>query len=286
MSRLKFAKAKSLGEQFPVDVREGGQGFIKILLPLVRRHVEHREKLFQVDPQIRAIGLCAVLDEEPKRLAFEDARALREKAEQDPHQEAFEIVAFVSAGLQRVVQAVHDGDRLQIDRVVILEAVLLVAGDEGERMNRAVQIGKCEFGRLDPRPGVVLGLKVVQFKAGKVGNDDIPRHFILASLADQILDIIEGLRFRLAEVLATTFVLDKEHPFPEQIDSSVRAGNLLDRFLERGHRPALHAEDPEEFVPKGLLLGVLACCPGPIGGKTNGVLADLVPGDRHSSGLC
>ena len=63
---IETGEAKSLGEQVPVDIRECIQGFIKILLPPVGRRVEHGEKLLQVDPQIRAIGSGAVLDEQPK----------------------------------------------------------------------------------------------------------------------------------------------------------------------------------------------------------------------------
>ena len=51
-------------------------------------------------------------------------------------------MALVAARRQRVVQIVHDPHGVEIDRVLVLEAVLLVARNEGEIVNVAVQVGQ------------------------------------------------------------------------------------------------------------------------------------------------
>ena len=56
------------------------------------------------------------------------------------HQEAFEIVPGVAARLQRVVEVVHDPHGFEIDRVLVLEVVLLIARYEREIADTMVQL--------------------------------------------------------------------------------------------------------------------------------------------------
>ena len=283
MSRLKAAKPRPSANNSPLTKGKAARVSSRFFCALVLGRVEHREELRQMDAQVGTVGLGAVLDEQPEGLALEDAGALREETEEDPHQEAFQLVAGVAARLQGVVQIVHDGDRAEIDRVLVREAVLLVAGDEGERVDVAVQVGQRELDRVDPVSGkqrqrtLFFRLQIVEGKPDKIGDDDVPRHFVLAAVADEVLDILEGLRLGLAQILAAALVFDEQHPLPEEIDPSIPPGNLLDWLLERGQGTAAHAENLEELVPKRLLFGDFASCAGPFRRETYGVLADLVP---------
>ena len=125
ISRLKSAKPRCSAKQLAVDVRKGGQRFVEILLAFLRRRVEHLEQPGQVKPKIGAVRLRAVLDIQTERFALENARVFGKEAEEHPHQKPFQFVAFVAAVFQGVVKIVHDADGLQIDRVLVLEVVLL-----------------------------------------------------------------------------------------------------------------------------------------------------------------
>jgi len=54
-------------------------------------------------------------------------------------------VAGVAAGLQGIVEIAHDLGGLEIDGVLILEFVLLVAGDERKGVNVLVKRGERKF---------------------------------------------------------------------------------------------------------------------------------------------
>ncbi|MGB2781366.1 MAG: hypothetical protein WBD63_07810, partial [Phycisphaerae bacterium] len=43
----------------------------------------------------------------------------------------------------------HDADCLEVNRVLVLELVLLVAWDEGEVMDVAVKVGEANLNRVD-----------------------------------------------------------------------------------------------------------------------------------------
>ena len=167
----------------------------------------------------------------------------REEAKQNPHQESLQVVARVTAGLQRIVEVVDDGHRFKVDRIVILEAVLLVAGNEGELVNMAVKLGEGELGRLDPESGkqgqrpLHLPVPGLQGKAGEVGDNDVLRHLVLRVPHSIGLGYIRRLAIRLAEILASTLVLDEQGLLPKRSIWPYVPGNLFDRLLERRHRP-------------------------------------------------
>ena len=91
--------------------------------------------------------------------------------------------------------------------------------------------------------------------------------------------------FGFAEVLAKALVFDQEDAAPEQVNEPVLAAEVADGFLETGDVPAGQAEDVKEGIPKGLALGRFAGLARPIVGKTNGVVSDFIPGNRHGRRL-
>jgi hypothetical protein len=72
-------------------------------------------------------------------------------------------------------------------------------------------------------------------------------------------------------------VLDQHHAFPQQVDVTVLAVELLDAALEAGESAARDAEDGEELVPEGLGLGVLGFDVLPVAREAQGAVLDLVP---------
>ena len=172
-------------------------------------------------------------------------------------------------------------------------------------MNVLVELGQREFERMDRRadilvrsklrrptrpgrllvgrccgqecPRAILGFEVMEGDAGEVRDNHIARGFLGAALVEQVLDILEGLRLRLAEVLSEALVLDQQRAFPEQVNVAVLPRDALDRLLKAGHQPALDAEHIEELVPEGLFLRGLAPRAGPVVRKLNGAVADFVP---------
>ena len=94
---VEIGKAEMLAEQVAVDVGKLREGFVEVLLALVRRGVEDFKKPGKVLAEVRAVFGRAIFDEEVKRFALEDAGVLGEQAEQNADEEAFEVVATVAA---------------------------------------------------------------------------------------------------------------------------------------------------------------------------------------------
>ena len=94
---VEIGKAEVLAEQVAVDVGKLREGFIEVLLALVRRRVEDFKEPGQVLAEVRAVRRSAVFDEQVKGFALENAGVLGEQAEQDADEEAFEVVATVAA---------------------------------------------------------------------------------------------------------------------------------------------------------------------------------------------
>ena len=66
-----------------------------------------------------------------------------------------------------------------------------------------------------------LRLKVVQRNARKIGDSDVAWDFGVTAFVGEVLDVIDRLRFRFAEVFAKTFVFDQQHAAPKQINEAV-----------------------------------------------------------------
>jgi hypothetical protein len=124
--------------------------------------------------------------------------------------------------------------------------------------------------------------QVMQSDAGEVRDDDVPRNFFLASFAQEVMDIREGLRFSRTKVLASALVFDEEDAGPEEVDECEIAREFADGLLEARDGATTDPEGLEELVPESLLVGCLAPCARPVTGETDCVLSDLVPGNRHA----
>ena len=142
---VEIGEAEIFGEQLAVDVGKCGERFVEVLLALLRRRVEHFKEAREVHARVRAVGGGAVLEVELKGFALENAGVLGEEAKEDADEKAFEVVARVAAGFERVVKVAHDFGGFDVDGVLFLEFVLLVAGDEGEVRGCACEIRPAEI---------------------------------------------------------------------------------------------------------------------------------------------
>src|SRR3989304_2857694 len=193
-------------------------------------------------------------------------------------------MTFVATVFQGVVKIAHDAHGLKVDRVLILEPMLLISWNKGEIVDVMMQFGQWELDHGWTRWGfinILIRLQVVQGDPREVGYNDVARYLIFSAGAYEILDVAEGLRLGFAEVFAETLMLDQQHPAPEEIDVVIVAREVFNRFLECGHGAAAEAKDLEKLVPKRLLLGTLASSAGPFTCKADGVLANFVPGNWH-----
>ena len=168
--------------------------------------------------------------------------SLREQAEQDAHQKSFQVVAGVTAVFQGIVKLAHDLDGFDVDGVLLLEGVLLVAGNEGELVDVAVEIGEGKLVR-DAAPVVkqrqvvlFFRLKIVQGDPGKIRNDDVAWNFVESIFIGKLARIVERLRFRLAEILPERFMLDQQLARPEEVNITVLPRDFLDRLFKRRHQ--------------------------------------------------
>ena len=59
---------------------------------------------------------------------------------------------------------------------------------------------------------------------GKVGYDNVTRNFLFSAVVLEAMDVLHGLAVRLIERLSKALVLDKQCPWPEQINISPAAG--------------------------------------------------------------
>ena len=89
-----------LAEQLAVDVGEGRQRLVQVLLPLVFRRVEHAEEVGQVQAQVGAVLGGAVFEVELEGFTLEEAGVFRKEAEEHAHEEPFELVPACSLRLQ------------------------------------------------------------------------------------------------------------------------------------------------------------------------------------------
>ena len=148
-----------------------------------------------MDSEVGAVLAGAVLDEQLESVRLEDAGVVGEEAEEDPHQETLQLVAGITAGFKGIVESAHDVDGLEVDRVLVFKAVLLVAGDEPKGVDLLVQLREGKFQRADP-PAIderqvllLLRLQIVQRDAREVRDDDVARDLVLPPLADQMPDV-------------------------------------------------------------------------------------------------
>ena len=96
-----------------------------------------------------------------------------------------------------------------IDWVLLLKFMLLVAGNEREVLDVAVKIGEWEFvgdaAFLVEQRQVALffRLQIMQGNPREIGDNDVTRDFVAAGrVVGQIADVLKGLRLGLAQVFA------------------------------------------------------------------------------------
>jgi hypothetical protein len=125
----------------------------------------------------------AVFEKEVKGFALENAGVLGEEAKENADEKAFEVVAGVAAGFERVVKFAENFSGFDVDRVFFLVGMLLVAGNEGESVDVFVKIGERKFNGCaapfveERQVALFLRLKVVQRDAREIGDDDVARDF-------------------------------------------------------------------------------------------------------------
>jgi hypothetical protein len=114
---------------------------------------------------------------------------------------------MVAAGFEGVVKFAHDFDGFEVDRILFLKRVLLVAGNEREMLDVTVKISERKFVGdsalfVEQRQvALFLRLQVVQRNPRKVGNDDIAGDFVAAGrVIGQIADLLKSLGLGLAQV--------------------------------------------------------------------------------------
>jgi hypothetical protein len=54
------------------------------------------------------------------------------------------------------------------------------------------------------------------------------------AMEGKLADVLEALRFRLAQVLPERLVFDQKHARPEEVNVAAGAGDLPDRLLKSG----------------------------------------------------
>ena len=161
--------------------------------------------------KVGAVRARVVLDQEGEGIAVEEARILGEQAEEDAHQEAFEVVTRVAAVLEHVMQFAKQFDGPDVDRVFDIELMLLVAGNEGEAIDAAIEFIERELG------GLIL-FQIVQREAREIADDHVARDFVVAAFVFQRLNVIECLGLGFFQRFAPALVLDQEDALPEAID--------------------------------------------------------------------
>ena len=267
---VEVGNGQLLVEQAAVDVGKSVQLLVKVAVAGGLGRVEHLEQLRQARAGVAAVGRGALFDEGAKALRGEDGRVVGEQAEQQAHQQHFERVAGVAAFLQRVVQAAHALGGLHVHRVLRLDLLRLVAGDEAEPAHMPVQVlqGEADFAaRVEVDDAEIL----------EVAHDKGVRQVALGNAGEVAHGLVEGGFERTAGGL----LLDQHLAGPEQVDIAFLATVLVDRVLEAGHAPVGDAEDVEEVDPErdGLLLLVGSI--GPLAAEGHGAGFDFVPGQGH-----
>ncbi len=176
-------------------------------------------------------------------------------------------MAYIAAGLQRIVELRHQFGGEDVCRVLIAEGAALDADDEPEPLHMAGQVGEREDQRR------LIGLQVVQLEQLEVADQQVAGQLVWL----EARKVVERLFLGAQQVAPGALLLDQEHAFPEQVDVALPVSELLDRLLERGDLPSLHTEDLEEVVIEALGLAPLVCGAGPIAGELRRPRPDLVP---------
>ena len=267
--------AQRAAKQVAVDVGKARQVVVQRAGALGLRRIEHLEELRQPRPKVGAVFARSRLDEVEEDVArLEDAGVVGEQAEDDAHQEAFQVVALVARGGERVVQPADQFGGLDVGRVLIVERAALHAEDEAELFDVGVQLG-------EGKGGGVSFVEVVQLEGLEVADQDVAGALVLR----QGIDVGPGLLVGAGEVAPGAFLLDDQDAGPEQVDEPPAVIQLRHVRLIARDGAALDSEYPEEVVVEALRLALLVGRLPPLVGEGGGTDANLVPGQAHGVSL-
>ena len=184
------------------------------------------------------------IEEDIARL--EEAGVIGEQAEDDPHQEAFQIWAAVARRLKRIVQSPDLFSRFDIGWVLIAKGPALHAEDEPERLHMGGQILEREGG------GFPL-VEIVQLEGLEVADQNVAR----AVLFGQGVNIRAGLIVGAGKIVPGALLFDDQDAWPEQVDEPRPIVQPLYVFFVAPNGPALLPENLEKLVIEALGIALL-----------------------------
>src|SRR6056297_58631 len=269
--RIEIGRREIFLEQRPVDIGKLLQILVEMWRARLLGRVEDVEQIAKKRPRVRAIGRGARFQIVPQDiLGLENAGIVGKQAEDDPHQELFELVALVSACLDLVMQQAHQLGGLDVDRVLIAELPPLNPEDEAEALDMVRQVLQQE-GRF------LAGVEVDQLERLEIADKDVSRLFVIGDVAQ----VVERLLLGLEQIAPLGFLLDDEGARPEQINESAGTPGARHRHFILRDLAALDPEDAEKGVVKALGLALLIAGILPVLGKVGGAGAHLVPSTAH-----
>ncbi|NLA40447.1 MAG: hypothetical protein GX874_03405 [Smithella sp.] len=220
--------------------------------------------------EVRAVFTGAFFNIFFKLLLFKNTGVLGKQTKKESHQIKFQRVAAVTHVFHPVVEPAHLLGGFNVDGILLLNFVRLVAGDKAEQPHVFVQVFQFKFMLL-------VFFQIVEPDSGKVGNNDIFGKIAFLQAGEVAQSLIVGF----IQTFAARFVLNDQNAFPEKIDVAVVIAEFFDRFFEAGDAFAGNAEDIEEAVPEGFGFSVFGAFPGPFLGEGQGARFDFIPGKRH-----
>ena len=217
---IELGQPQPVTKQPAVDIGEGVQFCRSACQPLLFRCVQHVEQFAQNGARIAAIGLHVVFNQLKENvLGLENPGIVGKQAEQQPHQQLFQIVPGIARCFQRIVQLAHQFRRLDGNAGLGFKADL-AALDKGEGFDMAVQVGQLEF-------KLALFFQIDQPPVLEIAGQHIAR----ALGRVDAVDIVQRLLLCRDQAFAKGLHLDDDLPRPEEIDIAA----LLARDI--GHAP-------------------------------------------------
>ena len=273
--RVERRNPDGVGEEVPVHVGEAGEVLVERGDALPLRRVQHLEELHEQRPEVGPVLAGPRLQEVEQDVAgFEDPGVVGEQAEDDPHQEAFEVVRRIAGVPERVVELPDQLGGFDVRRVLVAEGPARDPEDEAELLDVRRQ-------RVEPEGHLVPLEEVVELEVLEVADQDVARPLALGERVEVAAGLFVGRR----QVAPGALLLDDQDSRPEEVNEAAGVVELFDPLLVAGDRLPAHPEDAEEVVVKALGLALLVTRVRPLPGEGRGAGADLVPGEAHGGGV-
>ena len=240
------------------------------------RGVQHLEDAGEQRPEVGPVlagSLFQEVEQDVPRL--EDPGVVREEAEHDPDQEAFEVVPGIAGVPERVVELPDQLRRLDVRGVLIAERPARDPEDEAELLDVLRQL-------VEPEGDHVPLQQVVEFEVLEVAGQDVAGLVVLR----ERIEVAPGLLVGLFQIAAGALLLDDQDPGPEEVDEPAGVIEPLHPLLVAGDGLPALPEDAEEVVVEALGLALLVTGVRPLPGEGRGADADLVPGEAHVAAYC